>query len=79
IRLATLHAGKWDDPIECTLTRYDLNQAPEYSALSYVWGSAKVMDQISLNGVEWDVTINLANALRFLRCPNKLVRIWVDA
>jgi hypothetical protein len=37
------------------------------------------MDQITLDGVEWDVTVNLANALRFLRRPNRLVRIWIDA
>jgi hypothetical protein len=38
IRTITLKPGKWDDEIHCTLQVVSLNDNPEYSTLSYVWG-----------------------------------------
>ena len=41
-RLVKLHKrGRWS-PIHCTLCNVDLNNAPEYEALSYVWGSQNI-------------------------------------
>jgi hypothetical protein len=38
IRTVVLHPGKWDDEINCSLQIVALDENPEYSALSYVWG-----------------------------------------
>jgi len=65
----------------CSLEVHNLNSdpAPEYYTLSYVWGSATVTDLVPLEGQEWPVTVNLANALRFLRDTKKRILIWIDA
>ncbi|KAK4172244.1 heterokaryon incompatibility protein-domain-containing protein [Triangularia setosa] len=81
IRLVTIKPGTWRDPISCTLSCHSLDFLPltEYSALSYAWGSPGVTDMILLEGRSWPVTVNLANALYFLRDPIKPVRMWIDA
>ena len=38
IRLIELKSGKWDDRITCTLATANLDNKPNYCALSYVWG-----------------------------------------
>jgi len=45
----------------------DLNTAPPYDALSYVWGTELNPDPILCNGVNMTVTKQLADALRHLR------------
>jgi hypothetical protein len=54
---------------------------PKYTALSYVWGSyASPRDTITCNGVELEITIGCAEALRQLRThvAGPLI-LWVDA
>ncbi|KAK0647021.1 heterokaryon incompatibility protein-domain-containing protein [Cercophora newfieldiana] len=79
VRLVSIHAGEWQEPISCSLANHFLEDLPPYSALSYTWGSAKATDQITFNGIPWSVTINLTHALRFLRHATQDVRLWVDA
>ena len=81
IRLVTIRPGTWNEEICCALSHYSLGEQanPVYSALSYVWGSPKVTDQILLNGEPWRVTVNLFHALHFLRDAETPVRIWIDA
>jgi hypothetical protein len=45
IRLIKLQPGRWIDPIVCELTNVPLD-ASRYRALSYVWGSQKVIRTI---------------------------------
>jgi hypothetical protein len=40
-RIFILRLGKWDDEIHGTLRKVSLDEQPEYTALSYVWGDAK--------------------------------------
>jgi hypothetical protein len=40
IRTVTLQPGNWDDEILCLLKTVSLDDDPEYSTLSYVWGDA---------------------------------------
>jgi hypothetical protein len=79
IRLISLQPGRWNDQITCELTNVPLD-ASRYRALSYVWGSQKVVRTIRLNGHAYSVTVNLESALRHLREKYKegLV-LWVDA
>jgi len=67
IRLVTIHPGQWKEPLICSLSNHSLDDVPEYSALSYARGSARVADQITLDGIPWRVTIHWAHALHFLR------------
>lgn len=42
IRVAELcSAEKYNDEIRCQLRVVDLDESPEYEAISYVWGSEK--------------------------------------
>ena len=50
-----------------------------YTALSYVWGDAPVTEEISVNGVSFAVTSNLALALRQIRKSFGEVLLWADA
>lgn len=81
IRLVTIKPGKWTDPISCELTCHslDVDDITEYSTLSYAWGSPRVTENIILEGRTWPVTVNLANALLFLRDHEKPVKMWIDA
>ncbi|KAK4222693.1 hypothetical protein QBC38DRAFT_489218 [Podospora fimiseda] len=79
IRLLQLQAGTGEDPIVCFLKAVNLEGHPEYDALSYVWGNPGVTGSIQLHGREHSVTINLWDALKRLRQPDKHRRLWVDA
>ncbi|KAL8403269.1 hypothetical protein RB594_008502 [Gaeumannomyces avenae] len=81
IRLVTIHPGSWVDDVRCELTVWPLDSArrPEYQTLSYVWGSARVTEEISLNSIPWQVTVNLSCALRYLRHSSYPVVFWIDA
>ncbi|PVH78412.1 HET-domain-containing protein, partial [Cadophora sp. DSE1049] len=90
IRLLHLQRGidKENTKIRCLLTVHELDQAPEYESLSYVWGDPNRSEEISLNGHPFHIGLNLAAALRQLRplkyrirdrlCPSERI-LWVDA
>ena len=68
--------------VECTLAERDLDdEETEYDALSYCWGDPEVTTPIIVNGRKMEVTTNLEDALRQLRCnsiPNPMI-LWADA
>jgi hypothetical protein len=74
--------------IVCNLTTVSLDQDPEFSALSYLWGDTGKTEAITVNGVEQLITSSLANALEYVpyhwknafteREP-KSCRLWADA
>lgn len=69
-------------PIECTMEEADISTAPEYEALSYVWGNPSPQRTVILNGQSFPVGENLEAALRQLRpCGAKQTHrtIWIDA
>lgn len=80
IRLLILHpAAKHDADIQCNLETVNLSARPQYDALSYTWGYAGYADHIHLNAQAFPVRENAAQALRRLRLPKKIRRIWIDA
>lgn len=82
IRLVRVAAGRWHEPIRCTLFCHGLDEAlkpPPYRALSYVWGSSLVTDTIALQDLPFQVTLNLSCALRHLRRVDSEILLWVDA
>lgn len=69
--------------INCELQLIPINGATHYYALSYTWGPISVTEPIVLDGIQFQVTKNLAAVLRVL---TKLLKpfgpdtlVWVDA
>ncbi|KAI0026083.1 heterokaryon incompatibility protein-domain-containing protein [Xylariomycetidae sp. FL0641] len=50
-----------------------------FTALSYVWGDPTPVDMILLDGCECPITANLSAALRDIRDPSRVHRLWADA
>ncbi|KAI1387504.1 heterokaryon incompatibility protein-domain-containing protein [Hypoxylon trugodes] len=68
IRLLSIVPGFASETINCSLTVVDdRDQAPEYDAISYVWGSNLSDEPITCNGQRMVVTENLIEAMRYLR------------
>jgi hypothetical protein len=79
IRLVELLAGHPSDPIRVSLLSFQLNLAPTYDALSYVWGDSSDRATISCNDKPFSITANLHWALRRARLPDESRFIWADA
>lgn len=50
-----------------------------YTALSYTWGSPLPQGRIEIDGRPFHITQNLELALRHLRAPRTVVRLWADS
>ncbi|KAH0558888.1 hypothetical protein GP486_004482 [Trichoglossum hirsutum] len=79
IRLLHLEPGAPDDPVVLRLALVELEHAPDYEAISYVWGSPTITKRITCNGRPLDVTVNLHAALVRLRYPDQDRTLWADA
>ncbi|VBB84221.1 Putative heterokaryon incompatibility protein 6 protein similar to HET6 of Neurospora crassa [Podospora comata] len=68
-------------PIKLTLghVSLDAQPAPDYSALSYVWGDANDTQPIIVEGRIFQVTRNLFTALERLYADGFSGKIWIDA
>jgi hypothetical protein len=51
-------------PVELQLAVMSMKESPRFTALSYIWGDAKVTEDILLDGQAFPVTANLAVALK---------------
>ena len=81
-RVLRLHSDSSNaTPVSCSLKVMTLNPEPSmvYTTLSYVWGDARVTEDIILNGVPFPVTSNLASALKQIRKGFGDSLLWVDA
>lgn len=88
-RLVRLHPGRGDEIPHCSLVVDNIDEASSYEALSYVWGDATITRQILLSDEGpsvsfstphlFNVTVNLYDALRHLRLPERPRILWVDA
>jgi hypothetical protein len=80
IRLLDIAPGHGTGPVRADLLVVeDLYEAPEFEALSYVWGTPDDPVDIICNDEVVSVTENLNSALRRLRCVHKTRRVWIDA
>jgi hypothetical protein len=66
-------------PLQTTLKVIDLNHAPSFEALPYVWGSPENLVNILCNGMSMTVTRNLGAALQRLRGRFRRRTVWIDA
>ncbi|KAJ5055757.1 heterokaryon incompatibility protein-domain-containing protein [Bipolaris maydis] len=81
IRLITISAGRFNDPLVCTLSHKDLDshQIPEYETISYCWGNAAQRNIIVLNNLPISVPSSSAAALRHVRLCQSDRTVWLDA
>lgn len=80
IRVLVLYPGEKGSPIKCSLQHSDLrSKKPEFEALSYVWGSPTVTNEITCDNRKRKVGRNLYDALERLRLPDKDRVLWIDA
>ncbi|KAF2821313.1 HET-domain-containing protein, partial [Ophiobolus disseminans] len=81
IRLAVLAPGSYDDVLVIRLQTDNLFEiiAPDYEALSYVWGQDLSTQKALVNDIAVTITANLDCALRHLRYQYKHRTLWIDA
>ncbi|KAF4334894.1 heterokaryon incompatibility 6 OR allele [Fusarium beomiforme] len=77
-RIFTLKPGSKSDDLLGSLQTYPLGAAPEYEALSYVWGSPDRRKSMVCNGEVFKITESLDVALRRLRLTSKPRNLWID-
>ncbi|KAE9373784.1 hypothetical protein N431DRAFT_407479 [Stipitochalara longipes BDJ] len=65
--------------ISCKLVPSDLEELPNYKALSYVWGDATATRNIYIEGKPYPVTKNCYTALVCLRHQTTQITLWIDA
>jgi hypothetical protein len=86
-RLLEIHPGQQDDPIVVSLLNGNLNDAPSYEALSYVWGDISAVRSIrvvglrnvSTEGIHLPITLNCYAAILRLRRPDDRRVLWIDS
>jgi hypothetical protein len=79
-----LPAATYKEPVQCSLIHIILSECKNdifehYMALSYVWGSVMDLKTIIVDRSRVSVTVNLYSALRDLRDPAGVLRLWADA
>ncbi|TDZ20759.1 Heterokaryon incompatibility protein 6, OR allele [Colletotrichum orbiculare MAFF 240422] len=74
-----IHPGQLNDPIVCDLVNVAIDNAPPYTALSYVWGNSTQTTSITCSGVQREVTVSLFEGLRRIRSRDKVEIAWADA
>jgi hypothetical protein len=82
IRLLHLAPAAGDnDEIKCTLSFPSVDEANEYEALSYAWGTFEESEllPINLDGKDEFITPNLHLALANLRHKDRQRILWIDA
>ncbi len=63
-----------------SLRTVNLDSKPEYTALSYVWGKDQTITHpILLDGLEFQATKNLVDALTHILTDDRPITLWVDA
>jgi hypothetical protein len=78
-RVLILEPGSGEDPIRCSLDQYRLDRAPEFEALSYVWGDGPKDWEVHVSDKMLLVSQNLHTALSHLRYPDQTRVLWADA
>lgn len=79
IRILELEPGDRTVPLRCSLVQVDLQDRPQFEALSYAWGNAGDLKIIECDGKELKITRSLHEALESLRHSNDSRRLWADA
>jgi Heterokaryon incompatibility protein (HET) len=78
------HSLSHNADLRCSLVHTSLSQCDRdiidhYTALSYVWGDPTRTGSVYVDGHRFTITATLEAALRDLRDPSRVLRIWADA
>lgn len=79
IRQLILDPGQGDDPLRGTLVTTKLLDAPEFEAISYVWGANNRDRSIIVGGRQLPITASMEDALLQTRMPEKRRTLWADS
>jgi hypothetical protein len=79
IRLLHLHAKTKANRISVSLETWNIEDAPPYNAISYVWGSPSERQIITVDGVCVPVRKNCFRALQQARRHYPESYVWIDA
>lgn len=79
LQLTTEDQHSFERPLAGVLETVSLESAPNFVALSYVWGSEIDKTPFILNGTEVRITKNLSIALRHLQQDIEQILLWIDA
>jgi hypothetical protein len=77
-RYLVLDPGTDNMPLTGRLILEDIDQAPEYDAISYVWGSPLLESEIICWGKSLRLTASLRDVLHHARLKDKTRNIWAD-
>jgi hypothetical protein len=61
------------------LSAYNINDLPDYCALSYCWGTEEASEEITINGIVFRVTPCLRHGLDQLCIAATPKLVWIDA
>ncbi|KAM5344512.1 hypothetical protein ACJ41O_013048 [Fusarium nematophilum] len=78
-RLLTICADGPDDPLRGELQEVPFDEAPQYIALSYVWGNATRSQELLIGDWTFKIRPNVFDLLRRLRRTLGSFTIWIDA
>jgi hypothetical protein len=78
-RRLRLLPGKEDSPLACEIFPANINDAPAFEAISYVWGDPRDTTPIICSKAPLDITISLNDIFRTLRYPWDVKLVWEDA
>jgi hypothetical protein len=78
-RVRLLHLPEDDGASEHTISVHVLDEAPQFCALSYVWGVETASEWIRVDGKALAVRPNLAGVLNQLRRKAQPRYMWIDA
>lgn len=79
IRCLILQPGLEDEPLEGRLNIVNLDDCPQYEAISYVWGSTVRSQTFVCDGNLTHITVSLSMALRRFRYTEKPRVLWADS
>ncbi|KAM5347254.1 hypothetical protein ACJ41O_010259 [Fusarium nematophilum] len=78
-RLLRIHPGSPGDPLVCDLFTSGLDDAPPYTALSYVWGDPTMNVDLACSGNDCKIARSLSDGLSRVRRTDEAQVAWADA
>lgn len=79
IRLIRIQPGQGSDQLSVSLEEVDLDDHPDFVAISYVWGDPNDTRSATCDGCQIEITRNLYAVLWQLREEAKRESFWADA
>lgn len=78
-RVLILEPGRLRQPLRCRLKVVNLEERPDFEAISYVWGRGIKRKKVVCNGIRIKITPNLLQALLAVRYPSTQRIVWADS